>query len=185
MSDNTLKNRRLIVGLGNPGKRYVRTRHNLGARVVLILQRHLGQPTFRRREQMPARVSLGDHLLALPTTFMNDSGRAVRALLARYRIALHHLLVVHDDKDLAFGKLKLQKGRSSAGHRGVHSVMDALGSQDFWRLRIGIGAPPAGMATEAYVLAPFRPEEERQLSDSIIPDALRILTAHASGADRA
>lgn len=161
----------LIIGLGNPGARYARTRHNLGARVAETLREFLGQPAFRRHRDLHARVSRGAGLLAIPTTFMNASGRAVRSLVRRSTVPLDRLLVIHDDKDLAFGTLKLQRGRSSAGHRGVQSVIDALGSNTFWRLRIGIGAPPAGTATDEFVLQPFTETEERALSKTVIPTA--------------
>jgi len=159
------------VGLGNPGKTYAPTRHNLGARVVDELRRNLNAPAFRLRSALRARVSAGERLLAIPTTFMNDSGRAVRALARRFRTPLDHLLVVHDEKDLAFGKLKLQRNRSSAGHRGAQSIIAALGSQNFWRLRIGIGSPPAGIATDTFVLAPFTAAENRKIQETIIREA--------------
>lgn len=165
----------LIVGLGNPGPRYEPTRHNLGARVVAALREKVHLPAFRRIEKLHARVSQRDAVLAIPTTSMNNSGRAVAALLKKYRLTHDRLLVVHDDKDLAFGKFKLQQGRSSAGHRGVQSIIAALQANAFWRLRIGVGSPPASLSTDAFVLETFMPEEERQLADTIIPDALQVL----------
>lgn len=170
----------LIVGLGNPSKRYESTRHNLGARVVEALRETLGQPTFRTVEKRKARVSRGGIVLAIPTTYMNDSGRAVAALVPRSRWRPDRLLVVHDDKDLAFGQMKLQKGRSSAGHRGVQSIIDRLGSAAFWRLRLGIGTPALGVETDAFVLQPFTAEEEQTLREEIVPTALSRITQHTS-----
>lgn len=173
----------LIVGLGNPSVNYARTRHNLGARVVEALKREPAQPAFRTARTLHARVSRGAATLAIPTTFMNDSGRAVRALVRHERVPLERLLVVHDDKDLAFGQLKLQKSRSAAGHNGVQSIIVALGTNDFWRLRVGIGGPPAGTTTDAYVLMTFSGDEEWQLAEVVIPAAVRALrraAGHAS-----
>lgn len=167
----------LVVGLGNPGRQYARTRHNLGARVVEAFRNDRGQPAFRTAAALAARVSRGEHLLAIPTTFMNESGRAVRALVKKFRIPLDRLLLVHDDKDLAFGQSKLQRGRSSAGHRGVQSIIDTLGTNAFWRLRVGIGKPPPRTTTEAFVLQPFSPVEEAQLPDSIAAAVRRLLRA--------
>lgn len=169
--------RRLIVGLGNPGEQYTRTRHNLGARVLLALRASLGQSQFRASREFFARVSRGDHLLAIPTTFMNESGRAVSALMKKERIPLDHLLIVHDDKDFVLGSIKLQKGRGAAGHRGVQSVIGETGSKVFWRLRLGIGDPPEGTPTDAYVLQPFTRAEERTLSRDVLPRATEVLRA--------
>lgn len=163
----------LIIGLGNPGVKYANTRHNLGARVVETLKGELTQPAFRTAQTLRARVSRGATILAIPTTFMNDSGRAVRAMVKKFSVPLDRLLVIHDDKDLAFGQLKLQNGRSAAGHNGVQSIMDTLGSQDFWRLRVGVGAPPPRIATDAYVLEAFSPDEERDLANAVLPSAVR------------
>lgn len=171
----------LIVGLGNPGRKYARTRHSLGARVVETLRQELGQPALRTQKSFEARVSFGSVILALPTTFMNASGMAVASLVQKYRIPLDRLLIVHDDKDLAFGTVRLQRNRSAAGHRGVQSVIDALGSKAFWRLRVGIGAPPDGVETDTFVLQPFAKDEEQTLADTVIPEALARLVSCIQG----
>ncbi|MDP3685392.1 MAG: aminoacyl-tRNA hydrolase, partial [bacterium] len=167
----------LVVGLGNPGPKYEHTRHNLGTRVVEALRVSLEQPPFRAARALSARVSEGSVILAIPTTFMNDSGEAVAALVQKFRVPLDHLIVVHDDKDLAFGKLKLQRGRGAAGHRGVDSIIAVVGSNNFWRLRVGIGAPPAGVETDTYVLEPFTQAEEKKLHQDILPHALERLVS--------
>jgi len=169
--------RRLIVGLGNPGTEYALTRHNLGARVLLELRACLRSEPFRASRALCSKTSQGSHLLAIPTKYMNDSGQAVSALLKNQRFPLHRLLVVHDDKDLVFGTIRLQKGRSSAGHRGVESIIDSLGSNQFWRLRIGVGAPPKETPTDAYVLETFTRDEERELTFDVIPRSVEHLQA--------
>lgn len=172
----------LIVGLGNPGARYAHTRHNLGARIVEALRAALKQPLFRLWPALHARVSRGARLLAVPTTFMNDSGRAVALLVRQSRIPLDRVLIVHDDKDLAFGQWKLQKGRSAAGHRGVQSIIDALGTAACWRLRVGIGAPPSGVPTDAYVLHTFSTTEEQALTEHTLPATRELIAKHTAPA---
>lgn len=159
----------LIVGLGNPGPKYELTRHNLGARIVEALQVSLEQPPFRAARALSARVSEGTAILAIPTTFMNDSGTAVRTLAKKFSIPLDRLLVVHDDKDLEFGAHRIQRNRGPAGHRGVESTIQSLGTQDFWRLRIGVGAPPPGRETDQFVLERFTTDEEARLSHDVMP----------------
>lgn len=151
--------KKLIVGLGNPGEEYQMMRHNIGSRTVAAFA--------------AGRAHSADLKVALPTTFMNESGKAIKPLLAKNGIEPKHLLIVHDDADIAFGKFKLSFGSRSAGHRGVESVIRWLGTKDFWRLRIGIQPAPtaaSGPATAPYhvradelVLKPFRPEEEAEL----------------------
>lgn len=174
-AERSFRKRWLVVGLGNPGPQYAHTRHNLGVRVTERFRISLGEPAFRVSPALHARVSRSAHLLAIPTTFMNDSGRAVRALVQKHRIPLDHLCVVHDDKDLTFGAIQLQKNRGSAGHHGVQSVIDALGSREFWRLRVGVGSPPPGTPTDAYVLNAFAENEEGTITREIIPRAVQTL----------
>lgn len=97
---------------------------------------------------------------------MNDSGHFVKKLLQRYKLPLENLLVIHDDLDLELGKVKLQKGRGAAGHKGVQSVIDELGTKNFWRLRIGIGKPPVGVSTEEFVLGEFKQSEMEKLEET-------------------
>lgn len=173
----------LVVGLGNPGRPYVRTRHNLGAMVVTHLARALDRPGFTNAKALRARVSANGQVLALPTTYMNESGKPVHALVKKYRVPPDRLLVVHDDKDLAFRRIQLQRNRSAAGHRGVQSVIDALGTKDFWRLRVGIGAPPVGTETDDFVLQTFPRAEEHALRRTVVPSAVSLLIdkLHAPG----
>lgn len=169
----------LIVGLQNPGRTYAHTRHNLGGRVVETFRKALGLPPFRAHGDLPARVIKSNFItLAIPATLMNESGQTVAALVKRFSTPPDRLLLVHDDKDLAFGQIRLQSGRGPAGHRGVQSVMDAIGNREFWRLRIGIGNPPPGVDTDTYVLTPFSPDEEEALGANVIPSACTALRAH-------
>ena len=179
----------LVVGLGNPGKKYARTRHNVGAWLLDVLRKHWELPTFELDKPSNALVSYGklspsliSHLssliLTFPQTFMNTSGRAVAHLLRKHRVPLDQLIVLHDDKDIAFGNLKLGFGRSAAGHRGVQSIIDTLRSKEFWRLRIGIGGPPAGVSTETYVLQPFQRAEREQLAREVFPRIIEKVEVH-------
>jgi len=155
----------LIVGLGNPGQDYARTRHNIGFMVVDELARRAGvalrcgSGLYRAGE-----ARLGDvyAILAEPLTFMNESGAAVCQLLRQYGISAAQLLVVHDDVDLPFGRLRLRPGGSAAGHRGLLSIIAALGTDRFARLRVGIGRPQEGSVRD-YVLSPFTSEEGQVL----------------------
>ncbi len=145
----------LIVGLGNPGEQYAGTRHNLGYQVVRELSRRLqtGKPVQKHR----ALLAVGEYqakqvMLAQPLTFMNRSGPAVKEIMKNYHIKLSDTLIVFDDLDLPPGIIRLRRKGGSAGHRGIQSIIDALGTSDFPRLRIGIGKPPDYMEAADYVL---------------------------------
>ncbi len=179
---------RVIVGLGNPGPRYARTRHNVGFLVVDALARRLGVDRWLNRfEAEIALAEAGDVRLILvkPLTFMNLSGRAVRQAVAWYRVPLDGLLVVYDDVDLPFGSIRLRLGGSSGGHHGVESIIAALGNDRFARLRIGIGRPSDGRDVTAYVLGRFRPEEEAALTGIVERAADAALTWSQEGIVRA
>jgi len=153
---------KLIVGLGNPGSEYAGHRHNVGFRCLDRLARTHGL-AFTRWE-FRARLAQGEIrgvrvLLARPLTYMNLSGQAVGPLVRRYGIPLSDLLVIYDDMDLPLGTIRLRPGGGAGGHKGMRSIIEALGSQDFPRLRVGIGRPPAGEDPVDYVLSDFTPEE--------------------------
>jgi len=165
---------KLIVGLGNPGRKYERNRHNLG----FMCLNHLAcnhKIRFDKR-QGRARISLGEIagsklVLAKPQTYMNLSGQAVSRLVRKYRVNLDDLLVIHDDLDLPTGRIRIRRGGRSAGHKGVNSVAAELGSQDFSRLRIGIGRPEGLIPKEDiidYVLGDFTADEKKTI-DKVIP----------------
>lgn len=174
---------KLIVGLGNPGARYEFTRHNLGFLVVQELaERHgvvIGEKRFRCRL---GRGKIGDTeaVLALPQEFMNLSGLAVRDLLSGLSLDLESLLVVHDDIDLPLGKIRKKLRGGDAGHRGIRSIIVEVGSEEFMRLRVGIGRPPEGEDPADYVLSPFF-EEEIAAAEEQISRAARRLEEIISG----
>lgn len=156
-----------MVGLGNPGDQYRRTRHNIGWMVLDRLADRAGW-TGRGRNKDAAAVVGGrfrglDILLVKPMTFMNDSGLAVRKVLARERAPLTEMLVVVDDFALPFGKLRFREGGGPGGHNGLRSIIGELGSEAFSRLRVGIGEPGRGFAD--HVLSTFAPDERQRLDE--------------------
>lgn len=172
---------KLIVGLGNPGKIYEGSRHNIGAAVVKNLAKIYGI-TLKRDKSVLSLTGKGsieghDAALALPLTFMNLSGSAVKPLAARYGIdPARDLLVVCDDLDLEFGRLRIRPAGSSGGHKGLKSIMSAFGSQSFCRLRVGIGRPSERNPDAAdYVLSRFNRHERARLKD-IIAEATDCLS---------
>jgi PTH1 family peptidyl-tRNA hydrolase len=152
----------LIVGLGNPGQRYARNRHNVGFHVLERLADTNQMQFDKRRDQ--ARLALGavedvKVILAEPQTYMNLSGRAVGPLSRFYKLPPERVLVIHDDLDLPLGTLRLREQGGAGGHRGIASLIETLNTRDFPRLRVGIDRPPGRMPAEAYVLQDF---DERQ-----------------------
>ena len=159
---------KIVVGLGNPGREYAATRHNLGFMVVDELARRLsaGDRRSRFRSLVSEAFDSGQKVaLVKPQTFMNLSGSAVREVVHWYKTPLTELLVVVDDLDLPFGAVRLRGGGGSGGHNGLKSIIAELGTEEFSRMRVGIGRGP-GHATRQ-VLTRFSPEEERLLPDLI------------------
>jgi peptidyl-tRNA hydrolase, PTH1 family len=154
----------LIAGLGNPGRQYARTRHNLGWLVVDELARRQGGSWRSKFSGMLSETRLGDLRLALlkPETYMNESGRSVSAAMRFFKVEPESLLVVHDDVDLEAGRLQARRGGGLAGHNGLRSLAKTLGTQDFLRLRIGVGRPGRGdpRSVADYVLSGFVPEDD-------------------------
>jgi len=168
---------KLIVGLGNPGFLYSRNRHNVGFMCVSHLAR-VNKITFDRK-QGQARTGIGNIagsrvVLARPQTYMNASGESVSALLRKLDLTPSDLIVIHDDLDLPPGKIRLRLGGSSGGHKGIDSIIARIDTQDFYRVRVGIGRPDTGEdaakedAVISYVLADFTPEEKK-IIDTVIP----------------
>lgn len=178
----------LIVGLRNPGANYEGTRHNVGGEVIEILAG--GEPFKRAPRRILAEIATVDvdhrrAVLAMPITFMNESGGPVSALVKYYKTAANDLVLVHDDIDLPFGKLRFQGGRGSGGHNGVSSVMRSLGSREVWRLKVGVGRPPGRMDPADFVLRAFT-KAERPDMDLVVPAAADVLRSFlSSGADAA
>ena len=159
---------KLVVGLGNPGRRYERTRHNLG---FLLLDRIAEARGIRiGDDRCESLVGRGEWereslVLAKPQTYMNHSGLAAAALVRRFQVRGANLVVAFDDLDLPFGRLRIRCGGSAGGHRGLGSILQHVADRDFVRLRIGIGRPPAGEDAVDYVLSRFSPEEQDSLDD--------------------
>ncbi len=161
---------KLVVGLGNPGPRYRGTRHSIGFLVIEALA--AAHQIALRRELPKARYgegAIGDQrvVLARPLTYMNQSGEAVAALTARFSIAPDDLVVIHDDLDLVLGRIKRKTRGGDAGHYGVRSIIEHLGTGDFTRIRVGIGRPATRAEIIPYVLDPFRPDELPQVEEAI------------------
>jgi len=158
----------LIAGLGNPGLGYRNTRHNVGYRVISLWARRLGVPVdnrrFRSRNTL-TRFQDADVVLLRPQTFMNQSGRSIKACLDFYGINPEDLLVVHDDIDLSVGRIKVVRAGGSGGHKGINSIIDHTGTREFTRLKIGVGRPRRGESIEEYVLRPFYGEERRIMEE--------------------
>lgn len=175
---------KLVVGLGNPGERYRFSRHNLGFLVIDELADRegisLSQKGFEARYGKGS-VGTTPALLAQPQTFMNRSGLAVRRLFDYFKIDLENLIVVHDDLDLPFGTLRLKKGGGSGGHKGLISVVESLGEDDFIRVRMGIGKPPHKGMVEDYVLQFLTREEAERLSEVISEAAEAVALLMSSG----
>jgi peptidyl-tRNA hydrolase, PTH1 family len=169
---------RLIVGLGNPGTKYERTRHNAGYWWVdAIAERH--RATWAKESKFSghvARFAEGgrDFMLLKPATYMNESGRSVAALVHFFRIEPADMLVVHDELDLPPGTVKLKKGGGTGGHNGLNDIADALNTKDFWRLRLGIGHPGHRDLVADYVLDRAR-REEQELIDPALERSLDLL----------
>jgi PTH1 family peptidyl-tRNA hydrolase len=186
---------KLVVGLGNPGPRYARTRHNAGRRVAQRFAERLG--IGLGGERFGGRFGLGrlgldaggalEVAVLLPDTFMNLSGDAVAQALGELPVGDpgRDLLVVLDDVDLPFGRLRLRAGGGAGGHRGLAHVIERLGRADVPRLRFGVGRPPGPLGTTQHVLAPFSEEEERALPERIEAAARAVELALARGVEAA
>ena len=171
----------LVVGLGNPGREYVRNRHNVGHMVVdELARRHAGLWKSKFSGQL-ADVRIDDHKVALlkPETYMNDSGRSVKAAAQFYKLEPDAILVVHDDSDLEPGRLQARLGGGLAGHNGLRSVVQHLGTPDFLRLRVGVGRPGRGDRRDLadYVLSDFEPHEDAEALVRRAAEAVETLDA--------
>lgn len=157
----------LVVGLGNPGENYARTRHNVGFMVADVLAARLGAK-FKAHKRSGAEISTGrlagrSVVLAKPRCYMNESGRQVGPLAKFYSVQPSDIVVLHDELDLDFGRIRLKLGGGEGGHNGLRSVAAALGTKDFHRVRIGIGRPPGRKDPAAFVLEPFNAAERAEV----------------------
>ncbi len=174
----------LIAGLGNPGKEYERTKHNIGFMVIDALSKRFSIPLrYRTKNYVYGKgIIEGEEAIILkPLTFMNRSGYAIRAASDRFKDKdIDNLLVVHDDLDLGLGVIRIKRDGSSGGHRGVESIIKILGTKDFIRLRMGIGRSQR-LSPERYVLSPFPKREESTLERTIEEAILAVSTILSRG----
>lgn len=173
----------LIVGLGNPGARYVGTRHNVGFVVVDALAKAWSLPPFRLQfagQASRGRIAEQEAVLLKPQTYMNRSGQSLQAAMTYHRIPLKRVMVVHDDLDLPFGVVRLKKGGGNAGHNGLRDVTTRVGA-DFIRIRLGIGRPAVKGQEAAYVLQRFSPQELLSFTEQATDAAAAITTVLGEG----
>lgn len=161
---------KLIVGLGNPGKQYDKTRHNIGFEVIDALSERLNIPLNQAKFQGVYGVGhiQGEKVFLLkPLTYMNISGESIRAMMDYFQINDDELVIIYDDLDLPVGKIRLRQKGSAGGHNGIKSTIAHLGTQEFNRIRVGIDRPPSGMKVPDYVLGRFSKEEQELISEVI------------------
>jgi len=172
----------LVVGLGNPGEEYNQTRHNVGAEVVEILaRRHGGKLRKQKERSLTDQVNVGGKrmALAIPLTYMNLSGEAVAPLVRRYGVEPAQLVVVQDEMDFELGRLQVKDGGGLAGHNGLKSIVAHLHTQDFVRVRIGIGKPPGSRQGADHVLRRFSKAERKEIDVTLeeAADAVELILA--------
>jgi PTH1 family peptidyl-tRNA hydrolase len=179
----------LVVGLGNPGPEYERTRHNLGFRVVDVLADRLGArlKAAKGMRALVAEAHDGDRriILAKPTTFMNASGQAVSELARYYKVDPQDIVIVHDELDLPVAQLKVKQGGGDAGHNGLKDISKALGTPEYKRVRIGIGKPPGRKQGVDHVLAGFSKKEQSEIDVAVEQAADAALTVVNAGVEAA
>lgn len=178
----------LIAGLGNPDLKYAATRHNVGFEAAMCL--HEQQHFSSERGKFQALISQGEIegescILCRPMTYMNNSGIAVQAVAGFYKIPADHVIIVYDDIALPFGQLRLRKGGSAGGHNGMKSIIAHLGTQEFPRVRIGVGEKPQGWDLADYVLGRFTPEELPVIKETIQESAQAVQAIVTKGMDKA
>lgn len=169
----------LVVGLGNPGREYAQTRHNLGFMLIDRLAVRLNAQGVKLQSKaivLTAQYEGRKLLLAKPQTYMNLSGQAVQGLVRFYKLPLEHVLVAHDDLDLPFGTIRIRPGGSAGGQKGVQSIITQLGTTNFPRLRLGIDRPPGRMDAADYVLQEFSQQELLAVSETLDRAADAVLT---------
>ena len=174
----------IVVGLGNPGDRYRDTRHNIGFRCVdRVAGDHAIELSRRQRRALIGEGVIDGRrvVVARPRTYVNRSGEAVAYLLTRYAVSPRQLLVVYDDMDLPLGKLRLRPTGSTGGHNGVKSIIDAVGTREFPRLRIGIGRPAEGVDEVDHVLGTMSPDDRREIDEAVERAADAVISVISEG----
>ncbi len=175
-----------VIGLGNPGKQYEKTRHNVGFMVVDIVASLLKCPKKIKECCFSHIIECPDHdvILVKPQTYMNNSGVAVKNLLEDYHLSPNEILVIYDDLDLPLGSIRLRKKGSSGGHRGIKSIIESIKTEDFPRIKVGIGRPEKKEQVVDYVLSPFN-KDEKLLSEKVIAEAAQcVLNVLKYGVDK-
>lgn len=179
---------KVVLGLGNPGKKYAQTRHNLGFLVVDRIA-SANRVTVKRKKQDSLigewQTNRERVLLVKPQTFMNHSGEAARQLLRLFPFTAKDLIIIHDDLDLPLGRIRIRFGGGPGGHRGMVSILEALGEPGFWRVRVGIGRPPPGIDPTDYVLQRFSPLDSRHLEEILSKAAEAVGCLLEEGSQRA
>ena len=173
---------KINAGLGNPGAEYAHTKHNVGFMLVDVLAEKLGAASWKEdffSALTEVRIGGEKVFLVKPLTYMNNSGEALGPMLSYYKLDVDDLVVVHDDMDIPAGMVRIRRKGSSGGHNGIKSIIAHVGSEDFARVRIGIGRPPAGWTVIHHVLAPFSTEDApkiRAAIDYLLPAVESIVT---------
>ncbi|MEW4487843.1 aminoacyl-tRNA hydrolase [Thalassoglobus sp. JC818] len=179
---------KVIVGLGNPGKKYVGTRHNIGFEALIAFAGRFGETNWKTKfDAETAEVLAGTErvFLAAPQTYMNLSGRSVRKIVDFFQVDLSDLLLVHDDMNLETGRLRIRASGSAGGQKGLQNTIDQLGSNEFARLRIGIGRPPQGISGANFVLQRFAKSEIPDMEECLARSVSAMETWALQGADAA
>lgn len=179
---------KLVIGLGNPGLRYANTRHNVGFKVInKVAKLTKIKVKGRRYKSRMGEGKILEHevILAQPMTYVNLSGEAVELLVRNFQVKLSDLLVVYDDISLELGKIRIRKKGSAGGHNGMNSIIEKLCSQEFPRIRIGIGSPPPEIEIRDYVLSRFTKEENEIIESAIEKAAQAVICTIEEGIDAA
>jgi len=176
----------LIIGLGNPGTKYKNTPHNLGFEIVNLIKKEGSFSVWKNKAKLKAKISQGEInnqkiILAKPQTFMNSSGQVVSHLIKFYKIPLKNLWVIHDDLDMELGKIRIKKDSKSAGHKGVQSIIDELGTKNFNRLKIGIGPKPIKINSKKFVLQKLPKEKQEKMAQAKEKAALLLIKNISNG----
>ncbi|MCA1960935.1 MAG: aminoacyl-tRNA hydrolase [Desulfomonile sp.] len=178
----------VVVGLGNPGRKYAWHRHNVGFMVVDRLAHQAGGTWSKAKEKAFTSRVLIEGLpvvLVKPQTYMNASGQAVGPIVRRLSADPTQMVVIHDDLDLVPGRIRIKSGGGDGGHKGVRSIADSLRLKDFIRVRLGVGRPPEGMSAEEFVLSPFGQDERERLSEQISTAAEAVALIVTEGMEKA
>ena len=184
---------KLIAGLGNPGKNYKHTRHNFGFRIIENFLKKNYLPKLKFNKKFNAFISEGGFenekiILVKPQTFMNNSGDSIQVISSYYKIILQDIWIIHDDFDIDLGKLRISQAKSSGGHKGVQSIIDCLGTNDFLRFRIGIrpiNIDFSKINVDKFVLGNFSKEEEKIVQEIIKKTILALEMTLGKGIDKA